>query len=414
MEFKKNLKNLVSNVHANPRVTGEVNNHVHSSYSFSPYSPTNIVSKAVKSGLQIVGLMDHDTVAGATEFLDAGQKLGIATTVGCEMRVRLDINDYKNKHINNPDEANIIYIAIHGIPKKNLESATSFLKPIRLARRKRMQLQTRNLNAFLEEKNVGITINFNEDVLESSNFNSGGTITERHILYALSKKLVQKFGKERKLLSVVENNLVDFINPKIKDYLSDTSNPHYIYDLLGLLKSSLVPKFFIPSGHDECPSVNDAISFAKSINAIPAYAYLGDVEESPTKDKKAQKFEDAFLENLLIELKKIGFQAITYMPPRNSNNQLNRLRLLCKKYNFMEISGVDINSSRQSFNCPILLEKEFDHLIDAAWALVAHEKLCEKDPPMGLFNYEDKTINMDISSRIKEYADIGKNLGHSI
>ena len=120
MEFKKNLKNLMSNVHANPRVTGEVNNHVHSSYSFSPYSPTNIVSKAVKSGLQIVGLMDHDTVAGATEFLDAGQKLGIATTVGCEMRVRLDINDYKNKHINNPDEANIIYIAIHGIPKKNL------------------------------------------------------------------------------------------------------------------------------------------------------------------------------------------------------------------------------------------------------------------------------------------------------
>ena len=58
--------------------------------------------------------------------------------------------------------------------------------------------------------------------------------------------------------------------------------------------------------------------------------------------------------DLLDDLKKIGFQAITYMPPRNSNNQLSRLRLLCKKYNFMEISGVDINSSRQSFNCCLL------------------------------------------------------------
>ena len=411
MEFENNLKSLMPKEHENSVVRGEVNNHVHSSYSFSPYSPTNIVSEAVKSGLQIVGLMDHDTVAGAEEFLDAGKRLGIATTIGCEIRVRLDINEYKNKHINNPDETNIIYIAIHGIPKKNLESATSFLKPIRLARKNRMQLQTKNLNTFLEEKNVSIKINFHDDVLLSSNFNSGGTITERHILYAFSKKLVQKFGKGEKLLSVIENNLVDFIDPKIKGYLCDTSNPHYIFDLLGLLKSSLVPKFFIPSSSNECPSVNDVIPFAKSIDAIPAYAYLGDVNESPTKDKKTQKFEDAFLENLLDDLKKIGFQAITYMPPRNSNNQLSRLRLLCKKYNFMEISGVDINSSRQSFNCPILLEKEFDHLIDAAWALVAHEKLSEKDPPEGLFNYEDKMINMDISSRIKEYADIGRSLG---
>ena len=38
--------------------------------------------------------------------------------------------------------------------------------------------------------------------------------------------------------------------------------------------------------------------------------------------------------DLLDDLKKIGFQAITYMPPRNSNNQLTRLKLLCKNLPF--------------------------------------------------------------------------------
>ena len=81
-------------------------------------------------------------------------------------------------------------------------------------------------------------------------------------------------------------------------------------------------------------------------------AYLGDVGDSVTGDKRAQKFEDDFLDELvpfLCGAWAIG--AITYMPSRNTPAQLKRIRALCDKYGLFQISGEDINSPRQSFVC---------------------------------------------------------------
>ena len=116
--------------------------------------------------------------------------------------------------------------------------------------------------------------------------------------------------------------------------------------------------------------MREAVAFANRIGAIAAYAYLGDVAESPTGDKKAEHFEDSFLEELLDLLVEIGFKAVTYMPPRNTKEQMARLQRLAQERGLMEISGADINSSRQSMNCPELLESEARHLVDAAWAPV--------------------------------------------
>jgi hypothetical protein len=199
---------------------------------------------------------------------------------------------------------------------------------------------------------------------------------------------------------------------KLKTVLLDLNNPHYAYDLLGVFKSALVPDFFILSGKDECINVFDAVKFANDIGAIPAYAYLGDVSESPTGDKKAEKFEDDYLDALVPELKKIGFKAITYMPPRNTKPQLLRLRKLCQANGLMEISGVDINSSRQEFNCPILLEPEFRHLVDAAWALIAHEKLAAENPKLGIFHPENPLSVQPLEKRIEVYSNLGKRIDH--
>ena len=117
------MQTLVSNSHQ----PEEVNNHVHSTYSFSPYSPTQITAAAVEAGLKTVGLMDHDAIAGAPEFLEAARTYGIAATVGCEIRVHLDGTPLEGKRVNNPDEPNIIYIAFHGIPATQFEATDQFL-----------------------------------------------------------------------------------------------------------------------------------------------------------------------------------------------------------------------------------------------------------------------------------------------
>ena len=59
------------------------------------------------------------------------------------------------------------------------------------------------------------------------------------------------------------------------------------------------------------------------------------------------------------------------------------------------------------------MESKFIHLVDAAWALIAHEKLTEKDPSKGLFYNKNLNDNESIENLIKEYANIGKRLDPS-
>ena len=99
------------------------------------------------------------------------------------------------------------------------------------------------------------------------------------------------------------------------------------------------------------------------------YAYLGDVTASPTGDKKAQVFEDAYLDELFDYLSVLGVQAVAYMPSSATHgNSWKRVMALCKNHGLFEISGEDINQPRQSFICEQLKKPEFAHLIEAAWA----------------------------------------------
>ena len=384
----------------------EVNNHVHSFYSFSPYSPTKIAFMALKSGLQAVGVMDHASVSGGEEMLEAGKIFGMATTVGFEMRVNFDGAPYSGKKLNNPDSENIVYIAFHGIPRQRISQCAEFLKPVQHHRNLRNRSQVEKLNGLIAGTGLQ-PLDFDRDVWAISKAAEGGSITERHILAALATTLIQHTGGGKKLTEFVRGKLKTEIPAKLATLLEDPANPHLVYDLLGILKASFLPGFFIQPNNDECLSVFTAIDFARSINAIPAYAYLGDIAESPTGDKKAEKFEDEFLDGLVPALKQLGFQSITYMPPRNTVPQLLRVQQLCRESGLMEISGVDINSSRQSFRCPEILMPECRHLNESTWALIAHEKLASANEQYAFFNPANPFAKMPLAERLQRYAGVG-------
>ena len=152
----------------------------------------------------------------------------------------------------------------------------------------------------------------------------------------------------------------------------------YEYDLLGILKSAFVPKIYIDAT-DECPNVRDVAKLCDEIDALLCYAYLGDVTASVTGDKKAQKFEDDYLDDVIACLKETGVRAVTYMPTRNTEAQLTRLRGLCDANGLFQVSGEDINSPRQSFVIRAMENPMFANLIDATWKLIEHE---EKGTPI--------------------------------
>ncbi len=384
----------------------EVNNHIHTTYSFSPYSPTMAVAKAYVAGLSTAGIMDHDSISGAREFLEAGRIVGLKTTIGAECRASMEGTPLSGRRINNPDQNGVVYMTLHGVPHTQIDKLESFFKPYVEARNRRNRKMVENCNKLLSS--YGVTLDFDADVLPLSQNAVGGSVTERHLLYALALKIIAVFGKGAGCIGFLKNTMGLSISPKIEDFLLDENNPHYAYDLLGVLKSDMIGKIYIDAT-DECPKIREILAFAKEIGAIPAYAYLGDVGQSVTGDKKAQKFEDDYLDLLFETISELGFEAVTYMPSRNTVEQLDRVMELCDKYNLFQISGEDINSPRQSFYCEKLQDPKFRHLIDATFALIGHETKATEDLSLGMFSEETKAKYPDIKERVKVYQSYGMN-----
>lgn len=348
----------------------DVNNHIHTTFSFSPYSPTKAVWMAYQAGLKTAGIMDHDSLSGAREFIEAGKITGILTTIGVECRVNMKNTPLGDRRINNPDQKGVAYTTIHGVPHQHIDEVVEFFKPYVKARNERNRKMIDRINELTAP--YGIHTDFDKDVVPLSEFVNGGSITERHLLFALSKKITERFGRGEAVVKFLTEDMGIAVSGKVKAFLSDPENPSYEYDLLGALKSNMVEKFYIDAD-EECPDVTAVVALAAKINAFSAYAYLGDVGDSVTGDKKTQKFEDDYIDELFEVIKALNFKAVTYMPSRNTMEQLRRVRALCDKYGFFQISGEDINSPRQSFICEAQRNPEFANLYESTMTLIRHE-----------------------------------------
>jgi len=364
-----NLRGLIASEKAKPEERPQyANNHIHTIYSFSPYSPTAAVYFARQAGLTTAGIMDHDTIAGAKEFREAGRIAGVAVTCGMECRVDFSQTSLTGRRLNNPDQDGIAYMAVHSVPPQNYGILQEAFAPLRERRNKRNIKMVQNINSLMNPH--GISLDFEKDVLPESQYAWGGTVTERHLLWALAVKLIEAGGAEE--MAGLLAGLGVALNEGQLSRLS-ADNPYLRYDLLGILKAELIGKIYVPA-FDECMTLNELVELAKRAEAILCYAYLGDVGDSVTGDKRSERYEDSYLDELFAVLKQEGVSGVTYMPSRNTSAQIARLRELCAAYGMIEISGEDINSPKQSFICEKLSEPGFSHLVQATWRLIERER----------------------------------------
>ncbi len=343
-----------------------INNHIHTTYSFSPYSPTAAVYAARMEGLCTAGIIDHDSISGAEEFLEAAKLIGMPVTIGMEARISMDGTRLQGRRTNNPDQVGVSYMTIQAVPHDKISVLTEFFKPYQAARHARNRKMIAKINDLLS-----LDLDYDRDVLPLSEAQDNGGVTERHLMYALALRLEQEVGRGEAMVEKLASMGLQ-LSDKQKKQLLDTQYPFYAYDLLGILKSAFVPKIFIDAT-DECPKLSDMVKLCADVDAYLCYAYLGDVGDSVTGDKKAQKFEDDYLDDVFECLKEEGVKAVTYMPTRNTPAQLERLRGLCDSYGMFQISGEDINSPRQSFVIKAMENPMFANLIDATWKLIEHE-----------------------------------------
>ena len=329
-----------------------VNNHIHTTFSFSPYSPTAAVYAARAEGLATCGIVDHDSIGGAEEFIQAGEIVGIPTTIGIETRVSFAETPLSDRRTNNPDQIGNSYMVLHAVPHDKISAVQAYFAPLRERRNARNRKMVARINALYAQD--GVSLDFERDVLPLSQCSNGGSVTERHLMLALARQLLAR-GKA-----------------SLPEHASELDILLAEYDLVGTLKKDCIPQVFVPAT-DECPSLSEIVAFAKEVNGILAYAYLGDVTASVTGDKKAQKFEDDYLDELFEVINRAGIRAVTYMPTRNTQAQIERLRRLCERYSMLQISGEDINSPRQKFTIEKMKEEQFSNLIENTWELIRHE-----------------------------------------
>ncbi len=362
-----NLAQVLKTAQFPPMVPQYINNHIHTTYSFSPYSPTAAVYAARMEGLCTAGIIDHDSISGAEEFLEAAKLVDMPVTIGMECRVSMDGTRLAGRRTNNPDQEGVSYMTIQSVPHDKIATLTEFFKPYQAARHARNRAMIAKINDLLD-----LDMDYDRDVLPLSMAAENGGVTERHLMYALAIRLVKEVGKGPAMVEKLAGMGLK-LSAKQEAQMLDEGYPFYEYDLLGILKSAFVPKIYIDADA-ECPKLPDMVKLCAEVDAYLCYAYLGDVGDSVTGDKKAQKFEDDYLDDVFECLKEEGVKAVTYMPTRNSQAQLERLRGLCDAYGMFQISGEDINSPRQSFVIRAMENPMFANLIDATWKLIEHEK----------------------------------------
>ena len=362
-----NLREVLKTTQFPPMVPQYINNHIHTTYSFSPYSPTAAVYAARMEGLCTAGIIDHDSISGAEEFIEAAKIVDMPVTIGMEARVSMDGTRLEGRRTNNPDQVGVSYMTIQSVPHDKINTLTEFFKPYQAARHTRNRKMLEKINAL-----VGVELDYDRDVLPLSMAKENGGVTERHLMYALAICLEKQVGRGEPMIEKL-TAMGMTLSEKQKALLLDKEYPFYAYDVLGMLKGTFVPQIFIDAT-DECPKLADMVKLCKEVDAYLCYAYLGDVGDSVTGDKKAQKFEDDYLDDVFECLKEEGVKAVTYMPTRNTPAQLERLRNLCDAYGMFQISGEDINTPRQSFVIKAMENPMFQNLIDATWKLIEHEK----------------------------------------
>ena len=405
LDALKEIKKLIDKGEiVRERCEGVANNHIHTTYSFSPYSPTAAAFMAWQEGLETCGIIDHDGVGGCREFIEASEIIGIPATCGLECRVRTDGTKLYGRMINNTDQKSIAYVVMHAIPVSVLDEVEAVFKPLREKRNERNIKMCARINDCLDQ--YDISISYENDVLPLSEYYEGGAVTERHICMALVNKLKEKLHDSKRIIDFLVDKFNVPISKTEEKRILEENPKFYDYDILCVIKKNLVEKFYIDA-YEECLHIKDFIALTKKHGCISAYAYLGDVVDIGEGDKKPQRFEDSYIDILMRELKKLEFDAITYMPSRNTRYQLSKVMALCREHEFFEINGEDINSPRQRFSS-VFDDEMFDHLKDMTYALIGHEMAVTENIENSMFSGKIKTKFPKIEDRICYYKSLAR------
>lgn len=278
---------------------GNLNMHFHSFFSFNveDWSPTRIAWEARRHGLYAAGLCDFDVLDGLEEFINAGQLLGLRTTVNLETRAY--VREYADVDINSPGEAGVAYVMGAGFARMPApgSAAAAGLAGFRAGARARNEALIRRINPHLPE----IALDYENDVLPLT---PAGSATERHIIRAYIGKSKDRYEHAMDVATFWARILGKEFDDII-DLLIDMAA------LEEAVRAKLVKRgglAYEPPSANAFPPVDDFIRWVLACEAVPMITWLDGVSAG-------EKDGHAMLTCLMAK----GAAALNIIPDRNWN-----------------------------------------------------------------------------------------------
>ncbi len=338
-DFSQRRQALLALIDSNPgpfKNTENVNLHLHSFLSFNAegWSPTRIAWEAKKHGLYAAGIIDFDVIDGQDEFYEAGELLGLRTTVNLETRTYL--KEYADKELDSPGEPGVSYVMGVGFAKHfpaDSPQAKTLAEFRRTARERNISLIGR-INARLPD----IAIDYERDVLPLT---PSGNATERHITAAYINQSMKVFPDPQRLKSFWSD-----IHKKSESDISTlmANRPAFEEQTRSRLAKQGGIGYVQPS-YDTFPPTESVFAWVRSCEAIPMEGWL-DGTTSGEADGRA------FIECSRSK----GSMLLNMIPDRNWNLKDPAVKAT-KMHKFREMIEI-----AESFDMPINIGTEMNKL----------------------------------------------------
>ncbi|MEX1158596.1 MAG: PHP domain-containing protein [Thermomicrobiales bacterium] len=103
--------------------TARADLHTHSTASDGTLAPADLVSQALRRGLSILALTDHDTTAGLAEAIDAGESLGVRVIPGIELSTDITAGEIHILGYGINPESSALQVALASYRRARVERA---------------------------------------------------------------------------------------------------------------------------------------------------------------------------------------------------------------------------------------------------------------------------------------------------
>ena len=369
---------------------GGISNHIYTTYSFSPYTPSKAAFMGYMSGLETIGIIDRDSVSGAKEFLAACDMLGIAATFGAESLVSFKSTSLKDLQLNFDEQPSVGLCVLHGIPHQAIDRFTGYFEYYAEKRSERLKKMVEKYNELFAEN--GIVLDYEKDVASLATVSDGGVVTEEHLLLGLANKILERFDKGEDVIEFFLGELELEVSDEQKKFLRDKFNPGYELDMVDVLRQDLLSMW--TDADEECPDVKEFAKIAKETGAILAYSYSGREEVSASE--------------LFLVLKNLGFNGVSFEPSKLTAEQIEEIRSLCSEYELLPINGDSVTRPRQTFADSKVNTSAFEYLKDVSWAIIGHEKAASVNEEFGMFSKKIIGKFPTLQERIDYFSTLAK------